>query len=248
MKLESVHATVGEIPHMTFEQARKISYFINHHRLTDILELGFRYGVSTCYLAATLQDMGSVHITTIDLELVRDQQPNIQQLLNKCKLTSYVDIFFEPTSYNWRMMKFLEEDPTPRFDLCYLDGAHDWFVDGFAFFLVDKLLRPGGWIIFDDLNWTYAQSPALRNSPKVKSMPVEEQITPQMRKVYELLVKPHPDYNDFMVDGDWAYAHKVSDISTRASRNIVREVVVQKEEVGFGAALLRAFRKFRNYT
>src|SRR6478735_9061094 len=168
MKLEQVQTVVGKTPHMSIEQARKMSQFIRDHEIKDILELGFRYGVSTCYMAATLQELGGGHITTIDLELVRNQSPNIEELLKKCQLSSYVDIFFEPTSYNWRLMKLLEEDPTPRFDFCYLDGAHDWFVDGFAFFLVDKLLRPGGWIIFDDLDWTYGQSPALRNSPKVK--------------------------------------------------------------------------------
>jgi hypothetical protein len=50
-----------------------------------------------------------------------------------------VNYYFEPTSYTWRMMKMLEEDEGPRFDLCYLDGAHSWFVDGFAFFLIDRL-------------------------------------------------------------------------------------------------------------
>src|SRR5205807_6864991 len=144
---------------------------------------------ATCYMAATLQEMDGGHITTIDLEIVRDHTPNINELLAKCGLASYVDVFFESSSYNWRLMRFLEEDPSPRFDFCYLDGAHDWAVDGFAFFLVDKLLRPGGWIIFDDLDWTYGQSPTMRNTAKVKSMSVEEQVTPQVRRVYDLLAK-----------------------------------------------------------
>lgn len=245
MKLESVRAIVGKTPHMSFEQAQKMSQFLQDHGIRDILELGFRYGVSTCYMAATLQEIGAGHITTIDLEVVRSQNPNIEQLLAKCQLTSYVDVFFEPTSYTWRLMKFLDEDLSPRYDFCYLDGAHDWFVDGLAFFLVDKLLRPGGWIIFDDLDWTYAESPVLRNSLKVKSMPVDEQVTPQVRKIYELLVKPHPNYGDFREDGEWAYAHKVSNLSSTTTRTLIREVVVEKEEIGIGAAMLRLYRKLR---
>jgi len=233
---------------MSFEQAQKMAQFIRDHNIKDILELGFRYGVSTCYMAATLDELGGGHITTIDLEIVRDQSPNIEELLRKCQLTKYVDVFYEPSSYNWRLMKFLEQDPSPRFDFCYLDGAHDWFVDGFAFFLVDKLLRPGGWIIFDDLDWTYGQSPALKNSPKVKNMPAEEQTTPQVRRVYDLLAKTHPGYGDFMTDadGEWAYAHKLNGSSGNGHREVVREVV--KEEVGLGAALLRAYRKVRSHT
>jgi predicted O-methyltransferase YrrM len=68
-------------------------------------------------------------------------------------------------------MKFPEDDPTPRFDLCYLDGAHNWFVDGLAFFLVHRLLKPGGWIIFDDVDWTYESSPTLKDTEDVRKMP-----------------------------------------------------------------------------
>ena len=45
----------------------------------------------------------------------------------------------------------------------------------------------------------------------VSSMPAEEATTPQIRKVYELLVKEHPSYDDFRIEGEWAFAHKRSD-------------------------------------
>ncbi len=104
----------------------------------------------------------------------------------------------------------LEKDPSPQFDFCFLDGAHDWFTDGFAFLLVDKLLKPGGLIVFDDLDWTFDSSPMLRGTDKIKNMPVEERETAQIRKVYELLVLPHPSYGDFVTKNGWAYARKLS--------------------------------------
>ena len=33
---------------------------------------------------------------------------------------------------------------TPVYDFCYLDGAHDFTIDGMAVYLVEKLLRPAG--------------------------------------------------------------------------------------------------------
>ena len=105
-------------------------------------------------------------------------------------------------------MKLIEKYPEPIFDFCYIDGAHDWYNDGFAFFLVDKLLVPGGWILFDDINWTFGKSPSMKNSEKVKNMPSDERDTAQVGKIYELLVKTHPQYHNFMVRGDWAYAQK----------------------------------------
>ncbi len=111
-------------------------------------------------------------------------------------------------------MKLLENDVTPRFDLCFIDGAHSWFVDGFAFFLVDRLLVKGGWIVFDDLNWTYSTSPSLQNTKRVKNMPKDERTIAQVKQVYELLVKTHPNYGEFAVKDNWAYARKREVIPT----------------------------------
>ena len=71
-------------------------------------------------------------------------------------------------------------------------------------------MKPGGLIIFDDLDWNYATSPALKNSEIVKGMPEEERHTPQVRKVFELLVLPHPSYGEFLEKGGWAYARKLA--------------------------------------
>ncbi len=83
-----------------------------------------------------------------------------------------------------------------------------WETDGFAFFLADRLLVPGGWFIFDDLDWTYASSPTLGKTERVRQMPDDERNTAQVRKLYDLLVKTHPGYGEFRVNGQWAYARK----------------------------------------
>ena len=41
--------------------------------------------------------------------------------------------------------------------LAWSFAASVWFI-GFAFFLVDRLLAPGGWMVFDDMDWTFASS------------------------------------------------------------------------------------------
>jgi predicted O-methyltransferase YrrM len=246
MDVTAVKQIVQDTPHMSRAKAETITSFLKEHQLHDVLELGFRFGVSTTYMAGALQDLGSGHITAIDLELAREGEENIERFLDKAGLRDLVTVHYEPTSYTWRLMKMLEEDPTPRFDFCYLDGAHDWFVDGFAFFLVDKLLRPGGWIILDDLDWTFGSSVALAETDRVKAMPEDERRTPQVRKVYELLVKTQPGYGDFQVADDWAYARKSPDAgSATGPREVIREVVVQRERYGLGAAAVTAARKVR---
>ena len=196
-------------------------------------------------MAATLARAGKGRIVTVDLLSAKHNKPNVEELLTKVGERSRVEVFYEPTSYTWRLMRLLQQDPTPRFDLCYLDGAHDWFVDGFAFFLVDRLLRPNGWIILDDMNWTYATSPALRHTERVSSMPQDERTTPQVRLVYDLLIKTHPGYHNFRDEGEWAFAQKLPVSESQGERTIVKEVVVVEKRLGVGGAFIELGRKLR---
>lgn len=244
--IASVAGIVGSTPHMTREQADRISGFILDHGIHDILELGFRHGVSTAYMAATLARAGSGRIVTIDLASARQNKPNVEELLDRIGERSRVEVFHEPTSYTWRLMRMLQEDPTPRFDLCYIDGAHDWFVDGFAFFLADRLLRPNGWMIFDDMQWSYAGSPALGNTDRVKQMPEDERTAAQVRLVYDLLVTTHPNYHNFRDEGDWGFAQKMPGAAAAGGRTIVKETVVVEKHIGLGGGIVELAKKLRN--
>jgi len=223
---------------MTISQAEKITGLIQKNQVRSVLELGFYHGASTCYLANAVSDFDDGVVTCIDKDRARTLEPNVEVLLDKLGLRDRVNVYYEPTSYLWRLMKFLEDDPLPRFDMCYLDGAHSWFVDGFAFLLVDKLLQPGGWIILDDLNWRYEDSPSIRGSETLENMPKDERECYQMRKVYELLIKSHPDYGNYREEDNWAYAQKLS-VGHTGTREITTEIVIKEKQVGLGAALMK---------
>lgn len=239
MKMEEVLKCVEGVPYMNESQAQTLIEFIHEHDIRSILELGFAYGVSTCYMAGALHELGEGQITTIDLENAKENSPNIEDLLGQLNLLEYCTIHYEPRSYIWRLMKMIEEDPKPRFDLCYIDGAHNWATDGFAFFLIDRLLKPGGWIIFDDLHWSYGTHMA--DNESVKKMPKEERETRQVEKVYELLVKPHPDYGNFIINGSWGFAQKAKDAKSCEMEDFKKEKVLIK--VGVGAFLERYTKK-----
>ncbi|MGL6339499.1 MAG: class I SAM-dependent methyltransferase [Waterburya sp.] len=204
MNLIKVKQIVENLPYMSLKKAQVMQDFIRQHNISSILELGFYHGVSTCYMAAALEEVGGGSIVSIDLESAQKRQPNIEELLEKCGYLDTVEFYYEPVSYNWRMMKMIEEQER-TFDLCYVDGGHDWYNTGLAFFLVDKLLQPGGWMIFDDLDWTMEHLDAKWALRK----PEEERITPQVRKVWELLVKTHPQYGNFYEQGSWGFAQKL---------------------------------------
>lgn len=208
-EIQRIQNIVRSTPYMTAAVANVLTKIIVENQFTDLLELGFCHGVSTCYFAGALKTLGRGQITTIDLISAKKNRPNIHELLKTLDLERFVRVFFEPSSYNWRLMKFLEERPQPQFDFCYFDGAHDWTTTGFSFFLVDKLLKPGGLVVFDDLHWTHKSSTALKNTFTVFRMPNEEKSTAQIQKVFDLLVKTHPSYGEFKEIENWGFARKL---------------------------------------
>lgn len=226
MEPERIQDILGDIPYMNLRQARTMGELIRDNTVRNILELGFYHGVSTCYLANAVSSVEGGSVTSLDMAAALELTPNIEELLHKVGLRDRVQVYADQQSYVWRLMKMLEEDPTPRFDLVYIDGAHQWQADGFAFFLADRLLRPGGWVIFDDLDWKLADQPQLVNAAWAQGISSEERNTAQIRKVYELLVKTHPDYGEFRTEMGWAYARKLSGCAAGA-REVKTEVVIR---------------------
>jgi predicted O-methyltransferase YrrM len=161
------------------------------------------------YLAAAVDEIGGdSHVLTIDRESSRSRSPNVYELLERCSLTHRATPVFAESSFTWELMKMLEQDPRPQFDFVYLDAGHTWDVTGYAFFLVDLLLAPGGWLLFDDLDWTLGGSKHMRKQPWVNELPEEQRSTAQVRKVFELLVRTHPDYVDIHEQSGWGWARK----------------------------------------
>lgn len=106
-------------------------------------------------------------------------------------------------SYAYSIKRLLRLPPgqRPVFDYVYIDAAHEWLHDGFAFLLLDKLLRPGGVVEFDDYRWTIAGSPTAGPRVRRAGTHTDEQMNEaQVKEVIDLLVKPNPRY--LMVEKD----------------------------------------------
>lgn len=211
--IESLIGDVGGRAATTPRAGRLLFEFVRRSGARNILELGFAHGNSTCYLAGALDEAGGGSIITIDRDSARARVPDIHTLLALTRLQGYATPVFAHSSYNWELMKLIQSrrdghTTAPLFDFAFIDGAHTWEADGLAFFLTDKLLRPGGWILFDDVHWTIAASPTMRNTERAQAMPEEERRTPQVMRVFSLLVMQHPDYTDFTVRGNWAWTYK----------------------------------------
>jgi hypothetical protein len=106
-------------------------------------------------------------------------------------------------SYNWSLMRVLEEHEGPLFDYVFLDGAHTWAHDALAFLLADRLLAPGGYMDFDDYGWSLRASPSMNPEvfPDVESLYSEEQIDArQVALVVDVLVRPDERYEELVAN------------------------------------------------
>jgi hypothetical protein len=152
-----------------------------------IAELGTWNGGTAAQLAGFLGNRGELHlfdyadiVEPVAAQLREAGIRNVTAWANSRKLLD---------SYCWSLRRLMLERPGLRFDYVYIDGAHSWAVDGFAFLLCDLLLKPGGFIELDDYHWTLANSSLdPRRVPETAAFYTPEQIaTPQVRDIAELL-------------------------------------------------------------
>jgi len=212
MDLASVTARVRGVPWMSPDQGAKIYRHVRAATPDQILELGTAHGASAAYMAAALDENRSGHLITVDRTGTGFEPAPLLRDLGLDRLVTFV--LRDDSSYDWYLKELVAEQSDgagncePIFDFCYLDGAHNWTIDGLAVFLVEKLLKPSGWLLLDDIEWSYASSPARAGGPfPLSEAEVRE---PHMRAVFDLIVRQHPAFTQFRVeDGNWGWAAKL---------------------------------------
>ena len=262
MKFSEIYSMVGEVPFIPKRNAHFLYDLILKERLTKILELGIAHGKATCIMAAALQELGQGSITAVDLIAAEDVfKPSAEEQLEKTGLAGFAKVVRMQTGYTW----FLHDDIVKNtkdnvcnevYDLCIIDGPKNWTIDGAAFFFADKLLKKNGWIIFDDYKWSYGSKNGLREATDGithRQLSKDEQEIPQIREVFELLVKQHPNYGDLRLleDDDWAAARKtMSDkkVYTIDYRETTKDksILALKSLAKRSATLTGLYRKIKN--
>lgn len=243
MEFEAIAEAVRGFRNMSPEQGRRVYDHVRSTRPTEILELGTSYGLSAAYMAAALEANGEGRVTTVDHvrsnspdELLDRVDPAVVRRINLVRI--------EDSSYDWWLKEQVggRSDAAgncePLYDFCYLDGAHNWTVDGFAVVLIEKLLRPGAWLLLDDLNWDYRSDPhGMRERGVFFPLSKSERTTPHVRGVFDLIVKPNPAFGELRVeDEEWAWARKSAAEPRHLSVEVSRPLRVAVAELLLRAA------------
>ncbi|MBW4613071.1 MAG: class I SAM-dependent methyltransferase [Desmonostoc vinosum HA7617-LM4] len=241
MKFDKISQIVEGVPFIDIKNAKYLYDLIISEKLTNILELGIAHGTATCYMAAALDELGTGKITSVDLlEAKSSFSPSPEEQLAKAGLENFVQIVRMQTGYTWFLHDEIKRQTIndicqPEYNLCIIDGPKNWVIDGFTFFLVDKLLKDNGWIIFDDYEWTYTSVDEKRNVTDGithRHLSEVERTIPHIKEVFELLVKQHPNYSDLIVypDSGWAVAKKTTSerkIYTVKYQETTKDILVQ---------------------
>jgi predicted O-methyltransferase YrrM len=207
---ETVAAALAGVPFMSPDQGRIVYDHVRATRPAEVLELGTAHGVGAAYMATALADNGSGSLTTVDFAAAAYDPPP-EDVLARAGVADRVTVVREFSSYTWWLKEQLaarsdaDGNVEPRFDFVYLDGAKNWTIDGLAVVLVEKLLRPGGWLLLDDLDWTYSDDPARAATDGVakRDLSERERTQPHIRAVFDLIVAQHPSFTELRVQDEW---------------------------------------------
>ena len=170
--------------------------------IKNYAEIGVYEG-DTAHLVAHALEPGATMQLFDYTEKIREVEARLkadESLVDKdldVRLTPNSDIFYD--SYNWSLAQCLMEGLS--YDMVFIDGAHTWHHDGMAFMLADKMLRPGGIVVFDDVDWALAISKTMRPLayPEIVGQYTEDQIMAlQVKMIIDLLVKPDPSYEEII--------------------------------------------------
>lgn len=198
--------------------------FIVANKLKSCVELGTGFGATSIVMATAVEVNGGNQVLTIDKYI--HEPVNVKTLMSHVGLKeSAINVVADSLGYNWYMADLIraqshEDICEPLFDFCLLDGAHEWEPDALAFTLVAKLLKPGGWIAIDDINFCLRMIPNWKETHG--SHTDRELDTFQMGRVYDLIVKQRQDFTDFHITHNgrigWARKKPVQTFSDALSK------------------------------
>lgn len=165
---------------------------VNGLNLT-IAEIGVGVGATTVEFARKLCSQGRL--------ILFDYQESVQSLsadlagLGFTNVESFGNSRLVYDSYCWNLAKLAlasrERGEAAFIDFAYLDGAHSFVHDAPAALVLKEIIKPGGLLLFDDLNWTYDTSPTMnpRVNPQVAGWYTLDQLSvPHVQMICKLFV------------------------------------------------------------
>lgn len=257
MKFQDAALLVSNVPepHIPASRGRVLYDNLRKQRPENVLELGTARGGSAIFMAAALEANGRGHLTSVDSSRWQWRNPTPREVLDNSGLGHLVTLDKNYSTYAWFLKGELEKSlddnglVRPKYDFIFLDGAKNWSTDGVTVLVAEQLLRPGGWLLLDDLGWTYDKyvSTPMHYEIEIAKLSESERAEPHLRAVFDLLLRTNPAFDEFLIQDDWwGWAHKSADAGQAAGRGAAPRARVRvhstKGRAGGATAVLRRSR------
>lgn len=121
-----------------------IHSLISKNRYARCLETGFGTGSSTLYMLNATADCGG-HVTSLDWSATNFNNIGKEIIAQSC-MTARHTLIEEPS--HMPMARLLTDGPT--FDFAFIDGWKTFDYLAYEIFILNRLLRVGGCVMFDD--------------------------------------------------------------------------------------------------
>lgn len=172
-----------------------------------IAEVGIGIGATAVEIMKLLESDDQYYMFSYEKDVL-ELKSDLRKLDFECKnINGFGNTHKTYDSYVWELAKiYLNVDKKEIFDCTYLDAAHDFLNDSSACCLLKLMTKVGGYIIFDDIDWSYGNSPTQNpiKRPDILNKYTQEQIDACQ---IEMVVK-------VFMEGDksWKYVDEYSSI------------------------------------
>ena len=125
-----------------------------------VYEIGVGVGATTLPIAQLLNNSGRLYLFSRKKDVL-ELSADLSQLGYENICDEWGSATKTYSGYHFELACGFVADKLPLFDLAYIDGGHVFHLDGSATCILKQLCKPGGYMVFDDWNWTLAKSPTM---------------------------------------------------------------------------------------
>jgi|APAra7269096613_1048513.scaffolds.fasta_scaffold01359_14 predicted O-methyltransferase YrrM len=194
-----------------------LRHVLNNNEYPRVAQIGVGVGATTLAMAKMMRNRGELHIfdyVETVTELTRDlKNKGIQNIRPHGHSRKTLD------SYNWSLAPLLLDIKSRKakaFDFVFLKGEHNFPTDGLAVALCIRMLKSGGYILIDDLNWTYDSS---RTMHPAKNLQVSQRFTTKQTATQQLRL-----VCELFLDDSQMFTHETFDGSINSDRVLFRKI------------------------
>ena len=172
-----------------------------------VAEIGIGLGATALQIVKTLGE-NDIYVCFDFEETLKNftDDLNVGNFDVKCKVVPLGNSSKTWDSYNYNLSNLIlnmrKDNADGYFDVVYLDGAHTFLHDGLAVCMLKQLIKKGGYLILDDLFWTYNNNIDKRKSVESK-LPKYQIDDRQILRVQEIFLRYDPNFEKLSDDKSW---------------------------------------------